>query len=642
MKKIITSLVFLLLTTITFSQINHTNLNNNHICNVLDANYSTDKNVNCANPDLEYYLKRPPIITNFIVAEDREEKIELVLKDEYNFSEVEIIFFQYVVIDNVAYEEFQDYIMYDDGSHGDVIANDKTFTNNEILLKYSFTNSYTHSYKQIDILYKENGQVVHSDLFPLRYVSVDSIFLNNIDIPNIYRFDNDDFLFSDHFIYYNKYNNWPEIECNQLGVGGTFDYNYINSKSLLYEFWGGSVINNGNDKNLYMQVDFTNPGGQFLSGQDMALMLGSLNGVEIHEILHYWIPNINSYLGYDPSENHHANIFRNTSGFLYSSWSRTNGIYCESSINDIETDDDGTYLYIDWTSDYQTCNEELESRTEVLYYNDLELYLMNIIPIEDVEFPFVSLVNVYNIVPVIDPDTGYGIAEKHYFDSVIEVDQAQLVAAKNDMLNDLGNPPHLDASNPNNFLLTFSGNKSNLSNNEIKMLWVFSNDLTTIDEPLRAYSNNNFYKATGERAEITANIPLPLEYTGDFFTTEYINIFEGENYLGWTESGVYERILDSEQYNDSIVTTHLSVNPPLALNENYFEDIKLYPNPTSSTLFIECKNFKSYTLFNSLGVLIKSSNEKVVDVSSLASGLYFIKIVGLLNEQVYYSKIIVD
>ena len=35
----------------------------------------------CANPDLEYYLKKPPVVTSFIVTEDRLETLQVVLKD---------------------------------------------------------------------------------------------------------------------------------------------------------------------------------------------------------------------------------------------------------------------------------------------------------------------------------------------------------------------------------------------------------------------------------------------------------------------------------------------------------------------------------------------------------------------------------
>lgn len=629
MKKVIVSAAFILFATMAFSQ--HI-ITENHHHNCYFPKNSSRSLIDCANPDLEYYLKRPPIVTDFTVTEDRSEKIELVLKDEYNFSEIEINFFQIVYNPDTGWWDIEDedYPMFDDGTHGDEVANDKIFTNNEILLKYNELNTYVNNHVTINVIYKENGQEIHSDAFPLEYISVNSEFLNTIDIPNVYRFENEDYLFTDNFIYYNKYDNWTELECNQ--IGGELDYNYVISKSLLYDYWSSNIISSGDDKNTYLQVDFTNPGGQFFYNEDIALRLGSLNGVEIHEILHHWIPNITPYLGYEASDahnGHHANIFKNTSGFLYNGWSRLNGIYCENSLNDFDSDSGGDYLYIDLTTNYELCDGVLETNEDKLYFNDFELYIMNLIPIEDVEFPIISLKNIYNIEVVTDSNTGAVIGRKLYFESLYEVNQAQLETAKIDMLNVLGNRPIFDASAPNNFYLTFSGNKSNLSNNEIKVLWLLQHDMTTTSQPYREYSANNFYKATGDRAVITANIPLPLEYTGNFYTTEYITIEEGEEYQGWTESGEYTRVLESTQYNDSIVTTHLTVIDPLLINDFEYREIQVYPNPTSNGVRInigENNSLSSIQLFNIQGQILRKVNSSHIDLSSFSSGIYFLKV----------------
>ncbi len=51
-------------------------------------------------------------------------------------------------------------------------------------------------------------------------------------------------------------------------------------------------------------------------------------------------------------------------------------------------------------------------------------------------------------------------------------------------------------------------------------------------------------------------------------THEYISICQGESYEGWTESGDYQRTLTSTNGNDSIVTTHLTVNPTFETEED--------------------------------------------------------------------------
>lgn len=601
----------------------------------------------CLNPSLEHYLKRPPIVSSYILTEDRNEKIELVLKDAYTFNQIEIEFKEW---SKYGFEDqVNTYTMYDDGTHGDEIENDKTYTNNEVSLKHFATNSYVFKDVNLTVIYKNNGVIAHTERFSLDFISTDASFLDEIKMPNTYKFDNNDYLFTDKFIYYNKYNNWGELTCNQYGGNTPVD---LISKSLLYDFWGQNLIDNTNDKNLYLQVDFASPSGQvfYPDSQDMALGINSLIGVLNHEILHLWIPRINDYLGFDYADSHnghYANIFRNTSGFLYSSWSRTNGIFCENSLNDLKEDIGGKYLYIDHSTSYELCNNELSNGNKG-HFNDFELYLMNIISIEEVNVPIIFLKNISNQEQVIDPNTGYLVAEKYYFESIIEINKEELIYAKEKMLSDLGNPPCFDASNPNNFILTFSGNKSNLSDNEIKILWVLSKDLTTKDEVIRDgfnyYLSPSFYEATGNRAEITSNIPLPLEYTGDFYTLEYITIEEGDNYNGWTESGVYERTLNSTQYRDSIVTTNLTVNPSYTITEDVSiydgEEFKIYPNPTNNILIIELNDiykgnysFEIYSLsgklINTFEECISSSNyRKELDCSNYAHGTYLLKVIS--------------
>ncbi len=66
--------------------------------------------------------------------------------------------------------------------------------------------------------------------------------------------------------------------------------------------------------------------------------------------------------------------------------------------------------------------------------------------------------------------------------------------------------------------------------------------------------------------DAAGNISSPMSSTiiislPDINTTEDISICEGESYNGWTTSGQYERTLQSVTGGDSIVVTHLTVNP---------------------------------------------------------------------------------
>jgi len=54
----------------------------------------------------------------------------------------------------------------------------------------------------------------------------------------------------------------------------------------------------------------------------------------------------------------------------------------------------------------------------------------------------------------------------------------------------------------------------------------------------------------------------------DISVVEDISICEGENYNGWTTEGEYERVLQTASGNDSIVTTFLWVNPVYHITED--------------------------------------------------------------------------
>ncbi|HLP65614.1 T9SS type A sorting domain-containing protein [Flavobacterium sp.] len=77
-------------------------------------------------------------------------------------------------------------------------------------------------------------------------------------------------------------------------------------------------------------------------------------------------------------------------------------------------------------------------------------------------------------------------------------------------------------------------------------------------------------------------------------------------------------------------TFTLTVTPSLGVDENVKKNIVVYPNPTSSNLTIqgEFDSQESITIFNLLGQKVMEhtidSNEQVVNVSKLASGVYTI------------------
>ncbi len=85
------------------------------------------------------------------------------------------------------------------------------------------------------------------------------------------------------------------------------------------------------------------------------------------------------------------------------------------------------------------------------------------------------------------------------------------------------------------------------------------------------------YKGSIDEVRI-CNYALPADKVSEIFnmagktletvySSETVEICQGDNYFGWTETGVYERTLTSDSGADSIVTTTLTVNPTYEITE---------------------------------------------------------------------------
>ncbi|MCE4065478.1 T9SS type A sorting domain-containing protein [Chryseobacterium gleum] len=92
-------------------------------------------------------------------------------------------------------------------------------------------------------------------------------------------------------------------------------------------------------------------------------------------------------------------------------------------------------------------------------------------------------------------------------------------------------------------------------------------------------------------------------------------------------------------YVVDFVTTNLSTNDSTIRTENM---MKVYPNPTSSILFFEGKDqVKNIIVFDISGKIFKNienSKSNTIDISDLAKGIYFIKIIS--ENTTYVKKVI--
>lgn len=77
-------------------------------------------------------------------------------------------------------------------------------------------------------------------------------------------------------------------------------------------------------------------------------------------------------------------------------------------------------------------------------------------------------------------------------------------------------------------------------------------------------------------------------------------------------------------------TVQLTVNKCLGIKDDVLDDVAIYPNPTTSNLFIETLKPLSVQVYNQLGQIIIEQNiietKTELDLSNLSKGLYFIKV----------------
>jgi hypothetical protein len=120
-------------------------------------------------------------------------------------------------------------------------------------------------------------------------------------------------------------------------------------------------------------------------------------------------------------------------------------------------------------------------------------------------------------------------------------------------------------------------------------------------EDYLGWTESGVYERVTSTEEISQIITTYLTVTPTQYTTEDITINAGEDYMGWTSSGVYERTLESAAGCDSIVTTNLTVislakkpRKKTAVITSLsgwqvpnVNDLVLYPNPARSYINID-------------------------------------------------------
>jgi hypothetical protein len=63
--------------------------------------------------------------------------------------------------------------------------------------------------------------------------------------------------------------------------------------------------------------------------------------------------------------------------------------------------------------------------------------------------------------------------------------------------------------------------------------------------------------------------------------------------------------------------------------------LEVYPNPTSSTLYIKSSSNSNRELYNSIGQLLFTTKENEIDMSKFSKGIYYIKVENEVKKVVF-------
>jgi hypothetical protein len=125
-----------------------------------------------------------------------------------------------------------------------------------------------------------------------------------------------------------------------------------------------------------------------------------------------------------------------------------------------------------------------------------------------------------------------------------------------------------------------------------------------------------------------------------------INVFEIDTTIIFGQWELYYDLDDIPSFGDISVSIPILCDSipwegSLSITESDdFSSVVLYPNPTTDYLFINGKENVSFTLLNSVGVVVikGTTKEEGIDIKSLPNGIYFFKIDNDSNAYKFIKK----
>ena len=141
-------------------------------------------------------------------------------------------------------------------------------------------------------------------------------------------------------------------------------------------------------------------------------------------------------------------------------------------------------------------------------------------------------------------------------------------------------------------------------------------------------SNNNIIQ--GAQLSGNPSDPLFVNTTNNDFTLQSTSPAIDAGNMNYLPIHITTDVLNHVRvYNTDVDMGAYEYNPTLGINDVVLNenDIKLYPNPTSSILNIGMtQNLKHVSIYSILGAEVLRTQDKTIDVSGLSNGVFLIKI----------------
>ena len=147
---------------------------------------------------------------------------------------------------------------------------------------------------------------------------------------------------------------------------------------------------------------------------------------------------------------------------------------------------------------------------------------------------------------------------------------------------------------------------------------------------------------------------VSLSWTGSEGATSYVVRRNGQEIATLSDTS-YEDNVEDGVYTYSVIATngnglystpeYITVNVgTVSVEESALESVSIYPNPVSSTLFVNCGNAEfSYEMFNGMGQKVANgtvSGNAQISVNGMNKGVYFLRLTS--GTQVRMEKVVVE